>query len=436
MLNTRVRSQSGFRKYLANTSWLLAERVARMGVGLLVGVWVARYLGPHDFGLLSYAQGFVFLFAAIAHLGLDSIVVRELLHGDADADVVLGTAFSLKLIGAVVMLGALVLALPFTSNDANTNWIILLIALAMLFQSLNVIDFYFQAKVASKYSAFANAGALAISSVAKILLIFSSAPVLAFAAVAIIDSAIFAFGLIVIFRLQGGGILGWRFSGGMAASLLRQSAPLMASGLVLAVQARIDQVMLKEMVGSEEVGYYSVALRLVEALAFFPVVLRNSLLPAVLNANRESMVRYRTRMLNYYRLSMILSLSVVIPLWIFSEEIVAVLYGDAFAPAGVLLALFSIRLFFTNYGVARGVFIVTEGMFMYSLLTMLVGTAANVALNLVLIPEYHSRGAIFATIISFTITIFVLDAFHKRARPNLALMLASMITFWKVRVTK
>jgi len=48
-----------FRKYFANTSWLLGERILRIPVSLLVGIYVARYLGPERFGLLSYALIFV-----------------------------------------------------------------------------------------------------------------------------------------------------------------------------------------------------------------------------------------------------------------------------------------------------------------------------------------------------------------------------------------
>ena len=65
-------------KYFKNTSWLFAEKILRMVVGLLVGVWVARYLGPEQFGLLSYALSFVGLFSIVATFGLDEIVVREL----------------------------------------------------------------------------------------------------------------------------------------------------------------------------------------------------------------------------------------------------------------------------------------------------------------------------------------------------------------------
>jgi O-antigen/teichoic acid export membrane protein len=85
-------------RYFANTSWLFGEKILRMIVGLFVGIWVARYLGPEQFGLLSYAQSFVGLFTAIATLGLDGIVVRELVKDPSRRDELIGTAFWLKFI--------------------------------------------------------------------------------------------------------------------------------------------------------------------------------------------------------------------------------------------------------------------------------------------------------------------------------------------------
>ena len=77
-----LKSYQGFMKYFKNTSWLFGEKILRMIVGLFVGIWVARYLGPEQFGLFSYAQGFVGLFTAISTLELDGIVVRELIKDE------------------------------------------------------------------------------------------------------------------------------------------------------------------------------------------------------------------------------------------------------------------------------------------------------------------------------------------------------------------
>jgi hypothetical protein len=56
----------GLRKILGNMSWLFVDRAVRMGMGLFVGVWIARYLGPAKFGSLNFAVAFVALFGTVA----------------------------------------------------------------------------------------------------------------------------------------------------------------------------------------------------------------------------------------------------------------------------------------------------------------------------------------------------------------------------------
>jgi len=67
----------GLHKIVGNIGWLLFDRILRMGVGFFVVAWVARYLGPEQFGLLEYSLAFIWLFSAVAMLGLDIIVVRD-----------------------------------------------------------------------------------------------------------------------------------------------------------------------------------------------------------------------------------------------------------------------------------------------------------------------------------------------------------------------
>jgi len=123
----------------------MGERILRMIVALFVGVYVARYLGPARFGLLSYAGSFVGLFGALATLGLDGIVVRELVKSPERRVELLGTAFCLKIGGAILLWVAILAAVPLTKNDLQTNSLIAIIAFAAIFQAFNVIDFNYQA---------------------------------------------------------------------------------------------------------------------------------------------------------------------------------------------------------------------------------------------------------------------------------------------------
>lgn len=422
-------------KYFKNTSWLFAEKILRMVVGLLVGVWVARYLGPDKFGLLSFAHSFVGLFTIFATLGLDEIVVRELVKDESRRDSLVGTTFWLKLFGAFLVLLVLAFAINFTSNDVDTHILVFIIASATIFQSFNIVDFYFQSKILGKFVAYANFISLFISTIVKIALILSHASLLAFAWVVLFDSFVLACGFIYFFLKHSTFRIKYLiFHKSTAIDLLKDSWPLIFSGGVLMIQARIDQVMIKEMLGSLEVGYYSVAMRLIEAVAFIPMLLKSSLYPSIQSAKIQSKALYQDRLLNFYRLNFLFFLVLAIPIFIFAEPIIVLLFGIEYQPAGVLLALLSIRLFFANMGVARGTYIVTENLMKFSMLTMILGTIVNIYLNYVLIPNYGARGAIVATIVSFFTTIYLVDIFYSKTRHNVILQVKSIITFYKLNI--
>ena len=424
-------------KYFKNTSWLFAEKILRMVVGLLVGVWVARYLGPDKFGLLSFAHSFVGLFTIFATLGLDEIVVRELVKDESRRDSLVGTTFWLKLFGAFLVLLVLAFAINFTSNDVDTHILVFIIASATIFQSFNIVDFYFKSKILGKFVAYANFISLFISSILKIALILSHASLLAFAWVVLFDSFVLACGFIYFFLKHSTFRIKYLiFHKSTAIDLLKDSWPLIFSGGVLMIQARIDQVMIKEMVGSIEVGYYSVAMRLIEAFAFIPMLLKSSLYPSIISAKNRSKALYQDRLLNFYRLNFLFFLVIAIPIFIFAEPIIVLLFGIEYQPAGVLLALLSIRLFFANMGVARGTYILTENLMKFSMLTMILGTIVNIYLNYVMIPYYGARGAIGATIFSFFTTIYLVDIFYSKTRHNVILQVKSIFTFYKLNFSK
>ena len=193
---------SEFRKYFANTGWLFFERILRMIIALFVGVYVARYLGPSNYGLLSYAVSFVGLFSAIATLGLDKIVVRNLVKDEKKQEELLGTAFALKFIGFILLLGLLTVAVQFTTNDSYTNLLILIIALSTFFQSFNVIDFYFQSRVLSKYVVHVQIISGISAAIIKLLLIYFSMDLTYFAAVMVVESVILGIGFIAAYAKQ------------------------------------------------------------------------------------------------------------------------------------------------------------------------------------------------------------------------------------------
>ncbi len=402
-----------FRKYFANTSWLMAEKIFRSVVNLVVGVWVVRYLGPERFGLLSYAMSFVFLFSAIANLGLEGIIVRNLVNAPHKKDVLIGTAFWLKVVGALGALVFISVSIQFTSNDHLTNILIFIIAGGLLFQSFNVIDFYFQSKVLSKYVAFAQFLQVIISSLIKLTLIFLKVPLLWFAVVLLLDSLVLATGLITMYLKQRLSFSTWRFNYDVARQVLKSSFPLIFSWIAVTIYMKIDQVMIKEMLGTNAVGNYAAAVRLCEAWYFIPIVITSSLFPAIINAKKTDEKLYYDRIQKLYDLMVWLSVLIAIPIAIFGNKIIDVLFGIEFGEAAQVLKIYIWATPFVFLNVASAKWLINENLTRISLYRAVCGSITNIILNIILIPKYGITGAAWTTFISQFIASYSFDLFNE-----------------------
>jgi O-antigen/teichoic acid export membrane protein len=429
-----LKNHEGFLKYLKNTSWLFGEKILRIVVGLFVGIWVARYLGPEQFGLFSYAQSFVGLFTAIATLGLDGIVVRELVKDESRRDELIGTAFWLNILGALGVLIVLAIAINFTSNDSYTSSLVFIIASATIFQSFNVVDMYFQSKVLSKYIVYANVISLFISSIVKITLILNEAPLIAFAWVILFDSFILASGFIYFYLknrrhneqpnrysvFDTESSFAWKFNKSTAFSLLKDSWPLILSGIVISIYMKIDQVMIKEMMNAEAVGQYAAAVRLSEAWYFIPMVIASSLFPAIINAKKQSEELYYARLQKLYSLMVWLAIAIALPMTFLSDWVVHFLYGEQYNQAGSVLMIHIWAGIFVFLGVASGKWFMAENLQIFSTVNTSIGAIVNIWLNYILIPKIGVSGAAWATLISYFVAAYLCLLFFKKTRINFA----------------
>jgi len=425
---TQLKNHHGFMKYFKNTSWLFAEKILRMIVGLFVGIWVARYLGPEQFGLFSYAQSFVGLFSVIAGLGLDGIIVRELVKDPSKQAVLLGTAFRLKLIGALLVLIALAVAVKLSHQDSLTILLIFIIASATVFQSFNIIDFFFQAKVLSKYVVYANIISLLISSLVKVGLILTNAPLIAFSGVILFDSLVLMLGFVYFFQRNSTlNIKQLKFSKSTAIDLLKDSWPLILSGLVISIYMKIDQIMIKEMLNAEAVGQYAAAVRLSEAWYFIPMVVASSLSPAIINAKKQSEALYYARLQKLYDLMVWMAIAIALPVTFLSDWVVNRLYGEQYSQAGSVLMIHIWAGVFVGLGVARGKWILNENLQKYSFQYLTIGLLVNVALNYKLIPLVGINGAAYATVCAQFIGTIIAPLLYKKTRISFYMMIKSLI---------
>lgn len=401
-IKVKVEGRLYLQNVISNTGWLFFDNVLRMGVGLLVGVWVARYLGPDQFGQLSYALAFVLLFSSLANLGLDSIAVRNMVRNASHKDEILGTVFVLKFIGGIIAFGATTIAiLLLRPADTLTHWLVGITAAGLIFQAFDTIDYWFQSQVNSKFTVISKNAAFLLISIAKITLIITKAPLIAFAWIGLAEVVLGSLGLIVAYRIHGHHLRAWRATLVVAKGLLRDSWPLIFSGIVSMIYLRIDQVMLGEMVSNEEVGLYSAAVRLAEVWYFIPMAIYSSVFPSIIEAKSVSDELFYDRLQKLYNFMAFLAYAIAIPVTFMAGWIVELLFGQAYSRAGAMLAVLIWAGMFTNLGVARSTFLMSMNWTKVHFMTVFMGAIVNVLLNYILIPRYSGMGAVIASCIAY-----------------------------------
>lgn len=391
-------AHQGFRRYFANTSWIFAEQILRMIAGLFVGIWVARYLGPAQFGLFSYAVAFAALFSSFAKLGLDSIIVRDLVREPNQRDLYLGTAFWLKLFGALAMLGVIGIAMQMTSSDATTKLYIFIIASGAIFQSFEVVDFYFQSRVLSKYVSICKISQLILSSLLKLYFVAINADLFWFVLVSLIDQASLAVALGFAYSKQKVGVFYFQFDRGVAKELLTSAKPLIISGIMVSIYSSIDRVIVKEVLGAEEVGLYVAATALTGAFNFMPMLIANSLFPAILNAKQQSENVYNRRLSLLYKYILSAGLFVCVFVSVFAVPIISLLYGHQYATSAGVLRIYIWNFLPICFSAIFGKWLLSENLQYLIPRFTLMAMVVNIVGCLVLIPFWSIYGAALAAL--------------------------------------
>jgi O-antigen/teichoic acid export membrane protein len=423
-----------FIKYFKNTFWLFSEKAITFPINLFLGAYVVRFLGPENFGILSYSQSFVAIMSALATLGMDQIIVRDLVLAPQKKDLILGTAFILKLIGAALLLVFSFASSYVVANEPFVLILVLVISSSYFFQAFSVIDFQFQATVNSKRAVFSRVISVVFVAAIKIFLVLSNADIVWFAIAIVFENLFVALGYIFYSKSIHLEIFKWKFSKILSLQILKNSWPIILTGLFISTQAYIDQIILGRLVNKTEVGQYSAAIGLISFFAFIPMVLQSSLAPAITRAKQKSDESYYDYLLNLYRLMFIIFLLILIPVILFGNKMVVLYYGDAFKEAGILFTFLGFRLFLANFGVAKSLFIINNNLFKYSLFTAFIGTIVSIVFNFLLVPKYHALGSIFASFIAFTFTTFIIDLFFESTRKNVFIMFKSIATFYKIKL--
>ncbi|WP_161491164.1 flippase [Polynucleobacter campilacus] len=409
-----LEGKEGLHAAIHNSGWIFFDKILRALLGVLVGAWVARYLGPSQFGELAYCIAFIGIFQSVTNLGLDGIVVREIANHPRRANIILGTTFQLRLLIGTASWAVALLIYGFTNSFADQGiWIIALVGAGMIFQVADTVDLWFQGNSQSKRTVLAKVSAYLISNAIRVALILFEAPLMAFAIVIALEGALTAIALHFSYkRFPCNGM--WQKHYPEAKKLLQESWPYLISGLSIMLYMRIDQIMIKSMLGERELGIFAAIIPISSLWNMIPVAICASIAPMFARKRSEGIVIFNAAMVNMFRLFWVLCLLVIAVTWLLSGLVVQLMYGQAYIEAIPVLNIYVLTCIPVFMGVGQGLWLLNERKSYLSPIQTVTGAVVSIITNLMFIPLWGIEGAAVAAVIAQLSSCFLINSIFAR----------------------
>lgn len=413
-------------KEIKNAGWLIGGKVIQMILSLVVGVISARYLGPSNYGLVNYGATYVSFFMSFCTLGINSVIIKDFFDHPEERGSAIGSTLVLRIISsfacALMILGIVSIL---DRDEPLTIVVVALSSISLLFQVFDTFNYYFQSQYKSNITAIVTLVAYISTSVYRIILLIVNASVVWFAFASSVDYIVLGLLLYVFYRINKGPKLS--FSWAKAKALLKQSYHYILSGMMVAIYGQTDKLMLKQMLDTNAVGYYSTATTICSMWTFVLQAIIDSLYPSILLLKDKDEKAYERKNKQLYAIVFYISVCVSIIFMIFGGFVVNILYGADYAPAVLPLKIITWYTAFSYLGVARNAWIVCEGKQNYLKYIYLSGAIGNVILNCIFIPLWGTAGAAFASLVTQILTSIVLPFFFKGMRRNSILLLQAIV---------
>lgn len=412
-------------KIFQNFSWLLADRLIRLALTLVVSVLVARYLGPERFGLWNYLLAFTMFFTVFTGLGFDNVIPRELVnHPDKEREIV-STGFILKFLGSLIGFGLNIgIFILYKNPDKELLVMMSIMASLLIFQSAEIFDYFFKAKLQAKFIVYARNSTFVLVAILKLLMVWMQIPLIYFIATNGLEFFIGGFMIYYYFKKQGHSIalnsIDWK----MGRKFLKDGLPMALSGLMILLYMRIDQVMITDMIGEKANGIYSTGVKMIEIVYFLPMALSDSFFPGIVYSKKHEGHKYEKILLHFYSVMTFSSLGIALVMFVFAKPVMNFLFGEAFYGSGAVLQVYSLTLYATFLSISFSRYLVAENYLKIIVIRSFTALAINVILNFLWIPKFGYIGAAYASLVSYYTTFLVMLFFKKTRRQMLLMLMA------------
>jgi len=425
----KINFNKKFKKVFSNVSYLFFDKFFKMIIGLTVGAWYARYLGPEKYGNINYLLAISGLFTFLVTLGMDSIIVKELTSENKTNKDILGTGFLLRVSGSFISIIIVNLIGFYLGLNIQKRLFLFIISWILFFKSFNIIDLYFRSIISSKYVVLSNILSLIIISILKILGILNQHNLLYFVWIVLIQNVFIALFQIVFYFRNNKTNFFFAFKKKEARYLLKNSWPLMISSMAVIIYMKVDKTMLGALSNDTEVGLYSIAVKLSELPYFVSTYIMISVYPILVKLYQNNKNKYLKNKYFMYRLMTIVAFSIIMIISPLSEYIVTTIYGKDYLFSAKIMNYHLISMFWVFNGVVQSKKNIILGYQKVNMYMTILGAIVNLILNYYLIPFYGARGAAIATVISHIASVNIVTLILKKTRKDSLYILKNILLF-------
>jgi PST family polysaccharide transporter len=421
----------------SNAGWLIADKVIQIFINLFVGVWVARYLGPEQRGIMTYATALVSLFVPVSALGLGGILIREIVREPDAKEELMGTVFALQVGSYLLILPLIMGTVAILRPGAKTvQWAVAIVASGHIFATSRIFGFWFRSQLQSKYEVLANRCVEFMVAGAKIFLIMTRASLMAFIVVTALQLAMRFASWLALYLWTGEKIRTWQFSSERAISMLKSGWPLIFSFLSITIHSKIDNVMLGQIMGDRAVGIYGEAARFATMWYLIPAAVASSAYPELVRAKDSLLPRhYQRRTQQFFDVLSIIGYVSALPVTIAAPIIVNFLYGTAYHGSGDLLAIYAWTFIFVSLKHGMDRWLMAHDLTKFNMWVAVLGTGLNVLLNCLMIPKYGVNGAVWSTVIANGVALYFICLLSPKLRPLLRQLLLALVAPFRLPFT-
>jgi O-antigen/teichoic acid export membrane protein len=320
----------------------------------------------------------------------------------------------------------IILYVYYQKEDLTYLFIAIIASISLVLLSFEVLEYFYIAQVKAKYIFLSKFIGKIFSSLLKIIFILLNAGVVYFA---IANSSLFfiTFFLLYFYFLKEKLSLSFNFFiFKRGINYLKESWPLIFSGIFAVIYLNIDKIMIEEMLNSTELGIYSVAVKLSTIWYFFPNLIRQGFLPAFVNSKIKNEEIYKKRLYLFFSITVTIAYLIIIPVSLLSDGIINLLFGIEYLGAGRILAVHIFASLFVFIGIGRGIWMINESQFKFVMVANIIAGAINILLNYLWLPKFGIMGAAYATLISYSFTYFLSNIFYKPAHEVFVMQLKSL----------